>query len=863
MSGNTVLTTFARNAGSGVLHLQAETLHKQFDLPASACAHGRAGGRACRILRWAVSVEMMVAAAIALTAFAIAYREPLTRDALEFGPEAVGQAFDSYSYDDSSNGGSSTVAFDHRRPFAWTCDLRPKSQWPYCGFGLLFDRDQSGRGIDLRGYERIDLKLVYRGDGKMIRVALKDRDPRYQSLDKPLDKVNQASFPIRNGAQTVPLTLGDFTVAEWWKDQTMAPAELARPSFRNIVSMEIITGSDGKLGPQQFRIERISVERHLVSTEAWFAGIALCWMVLISVMMLHRRRQIARLKRSAEQALRESERLHRGILQASTDMVVLLDPDGRVEFVNGAGVEAMELNDAGLVLGKHWSRLWRDESASVVAAALDRTARGETARFRAFCKTSKGTPKWWDVVMAPMLDDQRNLKGLLTISRDVTQEREQSDQLRWASEHDALTQLPNRRAFQAHLQAATLRAMETGEQIGLLLIDLDHFKHVNDSLGHSVGDELLRIIADRLRNAVRDGDFVARIGGDEFAMIVERVTSPESLLRLGKKVVTRMESPVRAAGRVLQAGASIGGALFPVNARCANSLFTSADTALYALKQNGRGGVRLFDDYMLVEAEKAASQLNLARSAVTDETVVPVYQPKVDLDSGCIVGLEALLRWRHPQLGLQLPATVEEAFSDYELAAKIGELMQHKVAADMREWLDGGVDCGRVSINAAPAEFLRDDYAERLFGVLEKYRIPPTRLEVEVTEHAFLGRGPEYVARALTSLSDAGMKVSLDDFGTGCSSLSHLRDFPVDLVKIDMSFVQQMTENPEIRAIVTAVVKLARSLSIDVVAEGVETPAQLELLRAIGCHMAQGHLFGAAVEAGDVTRLVPVSRAAA
>jgi EAL domain-containing protein (putative c-di-GMP-specific phosphodiesterase class I) len=258
-----------------------------------------------------------------------------------------------------------------------------------------------------------------------------------------------------------------------------------------------------------------------------------------------------------------------------------------------------------------------------------------------------------------------------------------------------------------------------------------------------------------------------------------------------------------------------------------------------------------------------ASQLNLARGALNEKTVVPLYQPKIDIHTGDAVGLEALLRWRHPRRGLQLPSTLEEAFNDYELAAKIGELMQQKVARDIRQWLGDDVEFGRVSINAAPAEFLRDDYAERLLTILESNAVPANRIEVEVTEHAFLGRGPEYVARALNCLKEAGTTVSLDDFGTGCSSLSHLRDFPVDVVKVDKSFVQQMTDDPEIAAIVAAVIDLANSLSIAVVAEGVETPAQLELLRIMGCRIAQGHLFGAATEAERIPGLMPAIRVAA
>jgi predicted signal transduction protein with EAL and GGDEF domain len=356
---------------------------------------------------------------------------------------------------------------------------------------------------------------------------------------------------------------------------------------------------------------------------------------------------------------------------------------------------------------------------------------------------------------------------------------------------------------------------------------------------------------------------VARIGGDEFAILLEDVDSADALLHVGRQVQERLQAPARAGGRALCGGASIGGALFPTNAGTAHDLFKYADTALYELKQNGRGGTKLFDNYMLAEAEKMASQLNLARGALNEKTVVPLYQPKIDLHTGDAVGLEALLRWRHPRRGLQLPATLEEAFNDYELAAKIGELMQQKVARDIRQWLDNDVEFGRVSINAAPAEFLRDDYAERLLAILKTNEVPADRVEVEVTEHAFLGRGPEYVARALNVLKEAGTTVSLDDFGTGCSSLSHLRDLPVDVVKVDKSFVQQMTDDSEIAAIVAAVIDLANSLSIEVVAEGVETPAQIDLLRVMGCRIAQGYYFSAAIEADAVVAVLPAKKAVA
>lgn len=818
-------------------------------------------GSGRRALLKLLSIESIVTLAIALTVLAIAYREPLTKQTLQFDRNSVNTALYVYSYNDSNNGGASTSSFSKQDPFNWTCTFGRGFQWPYCGFGLLFDMANIGHGLDLRNYEKVRLRLVHRGTGKLVRINLKDHDPRYQTLAKPMDKVNQATFPIVTGEQTIPLTLADFGVADWWKDQTRAPGELAQPSFRNVVAMELVTSADGGSGTEQFEIESVTFERHWISPGAWYGGIALCWMVLIASALLYRRRQIAQLKGAAEQALRKSERLHRTILETSTDSIILFSHDGRIEFANRRALRSFRIGSLAEICGKHWSEIWASPNWDLARDVLTRAAAGEKVRIR--YQGSIEPPKWWDVVVTPMLDDDGSVRGMLSISRDITAELEHTNQLKWASEHDSLTHLPNRRAFQARLQAATLRAMETGEQIGLLLVDLDHFKHVNDALGHSAGDELLKSVSERLRQGVRNDDFVARIGGDEFAIILEHVTSEKTLVSVGDLVVSLIQQPLRASGRAVTAGASIGGALFPEHAASANDLFKHADTALYALKQSGRGGTRLFDPYMLVDSEKSASQLRLARGAVNEHSVTPAYQPKFDLDTGGVAGFEALLRWRDAKNGLQLPGTLEEAFNDYELAAKIGELMQRKVAVDMRSWLEAGLDFGRVAVNAAPAEFLRDDYAERMLSILFQQQVPPELVEIEITEHAFLGRATEYVKRALNVLKAANVTVSLDDFGTGYSSLSHLRDFPVDLVKIDMSFVQQMSDNPEIAAIVAAVVSLARSLSIQVVAEGVETRGQLDLLRAMGCHMAQGHLLSAAVEAASVPSLVLEARAAA
>jgi diguanylate cyclase (GGDEF)-like protein len=386
--------------------------------------------------------------------------------------------------------------------------------------------------------------------------------------------------------------------------------------------------------------------------------------------------------------------------------------------------------------------------------------------------------------------------------------------------------------------------MRNGTKLGLLLIDLDHFKHVNDTLGHAAGDIMLKQFAARLRKNVRAGDFVGRIGGDEFAIVVENISSGDDLLVVGEKAAAALKNPLRIQGRALSGGASIGGAQFPDDAETANELFKVADTALYALKAEGRGGTKLFHAYMREEAQRVASQLSLARIAVNGASVCPHYQPKIDLSTGQVHGYEALLRWTHSSKGLQPPDTIDEAFKDYELASKIGSLMQEKVLADMQSWANANLDVGRISINAAPAEFLRDDYAERLLAKVGQFGLSASLLEIEVTEHVLMASGSKYVHRALALLKSAGVTIALDDFGTGYSSLSHLRDFPVDAVKIDKSFVQRMLVDLEISAIVSAVINLAKSLRIVSVAEGIETKEQSAMLRAAGCSLGQGYFLG-------------------
>lgn len=545
-----------------------------------------------------------------------------------------------------------------------------------------------------------------------------------------------------------------------------------------------------------------------------------------------------------ELPLAQAEMLYRSILEASADCIIVLSLDARIELMNGPGLRAMDLESTASARPLEWADLWTRKARPRAWSAIEDARDGKVARFVAKRPGARGTAKWWDVVITPIQDEKGPPARLLCICRDITGAKTVADRLRWTSKHDSLTRLANRAAFQEHLEAAALRSMASGEGFGLLLLDLDYFKHVNDTLGHAAGDELLKVVAERLQSSTRSSDFAARLGGDEFAVVIDGVGTDDELIAIGNRIVKQLNAAIQIGGRMVRAGVSIGGARFPGHGSAAHELFNNADTALYALKNSGRGGTKLFESQMRAQAQQVASQLSLARVALDENSVQPHYQAKVDLQTGKITGYEALLRWLHPQRGLQLPSTVQEAFKDFELASKIGELVQNRVISDIRSWLDQGLDFGRVSINAAPAEFLRDDYAEKLLSALEQGRVDPRFVEVEVTEHVFLDRGSEYVSRALNLLNQEGVQIALDDFGTGYSSLSHLRDFPVQVVKIDHSFVERMVEDDEISAIVTAVIRLAQSLSLSVVAEGVETDQQRRILVDKGCPLGQGFLYG-------------------
>nr|WP_218647411.1 GGDEF domain-containing phosphodiesterase [Sphingobium lactosutens] len=427
---------------------------------------------------------------------------------------------------------------------------------------------------------------------------------------------------------------------------------------------------------------------------------------------------------------------------------------------------------------------------------------------------------------------------------DVTEQHDAEERIRWAATHDPMTLLPNRARWQARLEEMAADAIQRDMRFGMLLLDIDDLKRTNDSLGHDAGDALLRAFAVRLATVAPADAVIGRLGGDEFGLIAPSLNDGPALERWGNELAEQLRKPHMHEGRSLDCGVSMGAALFGRDGDAADELFKAADLALYASKAAGRGRLTLFHSNLRAEAQQRGSMIRMARQVIADDLVMPYYQPKVDLRSRRVLGYEALLRWRHPRLGVQLPGSIAAAFDHGEIAVALTQRMLDTVLHDVRQWLEQGYDPGRVAINASAADFTQAGFAEGVLEQLRRFAIPTVHIEIEVTETVFLGRGADQVESALRQFAMAGVRVALDDFGTGYASLSHLKHYPVDVLKIDRSFVSNIVEDEGDAAIVDAIVRLGKNFGMEVVAEGVETEEQAQLLLRRGCIIGQGFHLG-------------------
>jgi diguanylate cyclase (GGDEF)-like protein len=442
---------------------------------------------------------------------------------------------------------------------------------------------------------------------------------------------------------------------------------------------------------------------------------------------------------------------------------------------------------------------------------------------------------------------KRQVESLELVVTDRTKGLEAANrQLRHLASHDALTGLPNRLLLDDRIAQTIAQAQRHSHEFAVLIIDLDRFKNINDSLGHRAGDDLLREVAQRLCHTVRAIDTAARLGGDEFVILLAAPVTHAEALEIGKRVIQVMEPSILLLGIDVHISPSIGIAFFPRDGTTVDSLLARADAAMYGAKDRGRNTVQCYEEGMSSATQERVRLESELHEALRSGQFELHYQPKIDTSSGRINSAEALIRWRHPQRGLVPPSDFIPIAEECGLLDTIGEWVLFEACRQAKAWQREGVRPMRVAINIAASQFRLTDLVDQIRRALEAAALDPQFLEIELTESAVMSDAEESI-RILEAISRMGVLVSVDDFGTGYSSMSYLRRFPIDKLKIDRCFVEEMTRRPEDASIVRAIISLAHSLHLKVIAEGVETPEQLALLAELGCDQYQGFHFSPAV----------------
>jgi diguanylate cyclase (GGDEF)-like protein/PAS domain S-box-containing protein len=552
--------------------------------------------------------------------------------------------------------------------------------------------------------------------------------------------------------------------------------------------------------------------------------------------------------------LHQSEQLFSKAFHASPDPVMICRvEDGRIISVN-ASFARLTGYDLSEVLNRTHGELglWADEEKCVSARqqlGMDQAVHN----LEMTLVTRAGEHR--DMLVSSEMTEINNDRCVLTVARDVTEQKRTEQRMAYLANYDHLTGLPNRALFRDRLESAMLRAQRSERLVGLLYLDLDRFKQVNDSLGHQAGDQLLKLVSDRLQRCVRRTDTVAhpdapqdaadstvaRLGGDEFTLVLENIKHIDEISRIAQRIITSLGVPFNLEGHQIFVGASIGITVYPFDDIDLDNLIRNADAAMYQAKAQGRNNFQYYTDDLNANAEERLWLESELRQALERNQFELVYQPKLNLRSNRISGVEALLRWRSPEKGLVSPVEFIPLLEETGLIVPVGAWVLQTACKQAAAWAHDGLDL-TMAVNLSPRQFHDDDLTDVIQDALDHSGLPATLLELEVTE-SLLMEDSTRSQTALAGIKQMGIHISVDDFGTGYSSLAYLKRFPLDTLKIDRAFVKEVGIDQDDTAIVRAVIALARSLRLTVVAEGVETQDQLEFLRDTLCEQAQGYLI--------------------
>lgn len=570
--------------------------------------------------------------------------------------------------------------------------------------------------------------------------------------------------------------------------------------------------------------------------------------------------------------LEQSERLHRFLVESSPDLIYTLDPEGCFMFINGR-IESLLGYTRDELIGCKYTTIVHEEDIdhAIYAFTERRSDNRATSNMEVRLKCKNNRYRHFDsrhiVAMLSAMgiydykqgQDSRRFMGTYGVARDITERKTAEETINFQALHDQLTQLPNRRLFKDRLELSLIQSKRYKGMVGVMFIDLDRFKLVNDTYGHAEGDELLKSVAQRLRTCVRASDTLARQGGDEFTVLLPDLSDAEGAVVIAEKILDEFKLPFHVADQEFRATASIGIALFPRDGESPDVLLKNADIAMYKVKTNGKNGYMFFTSEMNTCHHERISLENELRQAIQGSEFELHYQPQFSISGDGIVGLEALIRWRHPIHGLLNPGSFIDMAEESGLINSITDWVLSEACSQLAHWRSRGLGGVRMSVNVSPQEFNHSDVVDRIASHVTKYRLPPNVLEVEITENLLL-QDVSGVIEKMRLLRERGIRISIDDFGTRYSSLNYLRRFPINTIKIDQSFVRDLCVEQRCSPIIHAIIGIARGFGLHLVAEGVETTFQKEILHALGCDEMQGFLFSRPLPAAEAETLLFDSR---
>jgi len=549
------------------------------------------------------------------------------------------------------------------------------------------------------------------------------------------------------------------------------------------------------------------------------------------------------------------------ILEHIHDSVIAVDNYGKIKTWNRGSVNLFGY-ESSEIMGQSILKIYAEDNLEPLDILFSTLNEFGNLDIEANMIKKDGSKIICDISLSVLRDEFGVIDGYVGYIQDITQQKEtqalleeQTQKLRYQAHHDMLTHLPNRTLFQDRLSQVIISSKRNREKFALLFIDLDQFKKINDSLGHHIGDEVLKEAAKRLKKAIREEDTLARLGGDEFTIILKSIRDRESAAYVAKKIIKSIKEPIIVGMHRLHISSSIGIALYPEHATIQDNLIKYADVAMYKAKDEGRDNYQFYSSELSAYAFERVIMDNSLRVAVAEDQFSVYYQPQYSTKNEKIVGMEALVRWMHPKLGLVMPDKFIPLAEETGLIKEIDSIVMKKAMKQFKEWYDEGLSPGVLALNLSMKQLNEKDFLSKLLLTMNELDFNPHWLELEVTESQVMNN-PDVSIEKLNKIHSIGVEIAIDDFGTGYSSLSYLKKLPLDKLKIDKSFIEEIPHNEDDIAITKAIIALGKSLNLKLIAEGVETKKQQEFLLENGCNFIQGYFYSKPVTAKEVKELL-------